>query len=418
MNAFFPIDNSFFSIIFEGDTGAIDVSKDVINFSLTEEIQKMITGQITLLDDYNIYSRILKNGKTFIINFGYKKRGIDPKVALLSNPDELSGDIIRRGLRCYIQSPGGTGASNGKLTYTCNFYGAEFQSNLQDTIWFRIGTKQTVILETFTKLGIQVPFVFFEQGFDQLTDDNAVLQNETPFKFLVRLAFEWRCVFKTGYTPSGQLAGLFVDNKSIDSAVAKNFQKLVTGGTTGSSKVFEYGVKSKYPNVISYSWKHNIGESGLGDGNRIEIINGKTVITNFTVEDQVVIISKLNEGRLQKYIKENPDQKGLLNDIIASNSLDSKIGDTTVRYFFDQVETTTAPQGLGYSANLNVIGDPLLSPTILVKFGNGFPDMFKNDFGGLNKFFIKKVVHSIDQNGYKSSVEVADIITTFGGFVT
>lgn len=417
MENFFPIDNSFFNIKFDGEDGEIDITRNVESISVTEEIQKMTTGTIKINDPFGIYSRQLKNGKTFTLEWGYKKRGIDFNDE--ANDDELTGNRIRRGLRCFIQSPGGEG-SNGKLTYSCNFYSEEFKANLKDTVWYRDGTKKQVVEDAFETLGVETAnqYIDFEIQDDQLGVDNAVLQNETTFKFLVRLAFEWRCLFKIGYNQSGDLIGLFIDNSKINDDKAKDFQKEVTGGDTGSTKVFEYGVNSKYPNVISYSWKHNIGDSGLGDGNRIEIINGKTVITNYTVEDQIVKISKLNEARLKQYIKNNPDQKDLLSDIIRANDLDSKIGETTVSYFFDVVETTTAPQGLGYSADLLIIGDVLMSPTIQVKFGNGFPDMFKNNFDGLNKFYIKRVTHNINNQGYKAQVQIADVITTFGGFVT
>jgi len=418
MDKFFPIDNSFFSVKFDGEDGEIDVTQNIEKISVTEEIQKMTTGSIQIHDPYNIYSRHFKNGKTFTLEWGYKKKGIDFDAN--TNDDELTGNRIRRGLRCFIQSPSGGGDNNGKISYSCNFFSEEFKSNLKDTIWYRDGTRKQVIEDALEVLGVNKnnQYIDFEIQDDQLGVDNAVLQNETTYKFLVRLAFEWRTIFSISHNQEGDLIGLFVDNAKINDNKAKDFQKESTGGDKGSTKLFEYGVNSSYPNVISYTWRHNIGDSGLGDGNRIEIIDGKTVITNYTVEDETVTISKLNEARLKQYIKDNPDQKDLLSDIVKANNLDSKIGDTTVRYFFDAVDTSTAPQGLGYSADLNIIGDVLMHPTIQVKFGNGFPDFFKNDFDGLNKFYIKKVSHSIDINGYKSSVQVADVITTFGGFVT
>jgi len=417
MEAFFPTDQSFFKINFVGDTNNIDISKDVISFSITEEIQKMITGSITLKDSYNIYSRQLKNGKNFSLNWGYKKGNINIEKALLKNPTEITGTNIRTNLKAYIQSPGGSGSQNGELIYNCNFYGADIKSNLKDTIWHRTGTKRLVIESSLLKLGVTELYVDFIQQNEQLGENNAVLQNETTFRFINRLAFEWRCLFKIGYDLKGNLIGLFVDNNKVDSGVSLLFQKKIIGGTTGSSKLFEYGINSFYPNVIAYTWKHNIGDSGLGDGNRIEIINGKSVITNYTVEDQIVKISRLNESRIKKYIEDNPERKDLIKDIIVANNLDSKIGDTTVAYFFDQIETTTAPQGLGYSANIQVLGDPLLTCPMKAILGNGFPDFFKNDLGGLNKFYIKKVTHNIDSNGYKCQIEIADVITTFGGFV-
>lgn len=418
MEAFFPIDNSFFKITFEGDSGTVNISEDVISFSVTEEIHKMTTGSLVLRDPYHIYTRQLKNGKIFNLTWGYKNESINTLLSLQKNPLEITGSSIRTALRGYIQSPGGAGGQDGVLTYNCNFYGAEMKSNLHDTVWHRTGVKQTVIFDAFFKLGVTLPFVNFTQMNDTLTENNAVMQNETHFRFLNRLAFEWRCTFRLGYTLTGQLAGLFVDNNQIDGSTALQFQKLVTGGVAGSSKLFEYGVNSAYPNVINYTWKHNIGHSGLGDGNRIEIINGKSIITNYTVENQEVRISRLSEVRLKEYIKTHPDQKDLRRDIIAANSFTSKIGDTTVGYFFDDPIISTAPQGLGYSANIQTIGDPLFTCPMRADFGNGFPDFYKNDLGGLNKFFIKKVTHNISSNGYKCNLIVADAITGFGSFIT
>lgn len=417
MEAFFPLDNSFFKIDFEGNTGTISMTEDVISFSVTEEIQRMTTGSITLRDPYNVYSGELRNGKKFNLTWGYKNKSINSLLALKKNPLEITGSSIRPKLIGYIQSPGGGGAQNGELTYNCNFYGAEVESNFRNIVWYRTGTKETVILDAFTQLGVVAPFVNFAQMSETLTENNAVMQNETTYKFLNRLALEWRCVFKLSYSVSGQLIGLFVDNNKLDGATAQSFQKLTTGGLTGSSKLFEYGVNSIYPNVINYTWKHNLGDSGLGDGNRIEIINGKSVITNYTVVDQNVVISKLNEVRLKEFIRTHPELKGLTRDIIAANSYTSKIGDLTVKDFFDTITTKTAPQGLGYSANIQTIGDPLFTCPMKATFGNGFPDFFKSDLSGINKFYIKKVTHNIDTNGYKCNLEIADSITAFGSFV-
>jgi len=417
METIFPIDNSFFKITFQGEKGNVNISEDVINFSVTEEIHRMTKGSLTLRDPYGIYSRHLKNGKTFSLNWGYKNESISTISSLQKNPLEITGNSIRTALRGYIQSPGGSGGQNGVLTYNCNFYGAEMKSNLHDTEWYRTGTKETAVASALLKLGVSVPFISFVQGKEVLTESNAVMQNETTFKFLNRLAFEWRCIFRLGWSLTGALVGLFVDNNQIDGSSSLAFQKLVTGGTAGSSKLFEYGVNSTYPNVMNYTWKHNIGDSGLGDGNRIEIINGKSIITNYTVEDQNVTISRLDEALLKEYIRTHPDQKELTRDVILASSFTSKIGDTTVGAFFDKIATVTAPQGLGYSCNIKTIGDPLFTCPMKANFGNGFPDFYKNDFGGLNKFFIKKVAHNIDSNGYKCNLEIADAITGFGSFV-
>jgi hypothetical protein len=418
MEAFFPIDNSFFKIVFDGLGDKVNISEDVIQFSVTEELHKMITGTITLKDSYHIYSRHLKNGRTFTLSWGYKKRGVPVEEALKKNPEEITGNIVRTNLKCFIQSPSGGGTQNGVVTYNCSFYGSEMKSNLHETQWFRTGTKKIVINTALAKLGVSIPFIDFNTQTEQLGETNAVMQNETTFKFLNRLASEWRCSFKTGHTVTGQLAGLFIDNTKIDGVKSLEFQKATTGANKGKSKLFEYGINSTYPNVINYTWKHHIGDSGMGDGNRIDIINGKEVITNYTVEDQVVTISRLSEAKLKEYIKTHPDQKDLLRDIIKANAFTDKIGDTTVGYFFDFVETTTAPQGLGYSTTVQVLGDPLLTSPMKATLGNGFPDFFKNDLGGLNKFFIQKITHNINSKGYQATLEIADAITAFGSFVS
>jgi len=142
MKAFFPVDQSFFIVNFEGDSGDINISEDVISFTVTEEIQKMILGTLVLHDPYQIYSRQLKNGKIFKLSWGYKKGGIDLSKALIKNPEELTGNSIRTNIRGYIQSPGGNAAANGEVIYNCNFYGVELKSNLKDVVWYREGTKR------------------------------------------------------------------------------------------------------------------------------------------------------------------------------------------------------------------------------------------------------------------------------------
>jgi hypothetical protein len=81
--------------------------------------------------------------------------------------------------------------------------------------------------------------------------------------------------------------------------------------------------------------------------------------------------------------------------------------------YFEPCNETTAPQGMGLSAQLECIGNPLFTCPARAKLGVGFPDFFHTRKG--LTFYQTRVSHKISRQGYTCSVQIADAFTVSGG---
>jgi hypothetical protein len=414
MEAVFQTDSSFFNIILSNGT---NITNDVINFEIIESIGEITRGNISLYDPYHIYSsQYLPTGTEFFLQWGYKKRNESIDI-LLNNPLEMTTTGQRKGLRSVIISPSGSGTNNGAVTYNCSFYAYEFLSQLQNIKVFDVGTKGTVIQQVLLNMNIASSVIDFKIQNEKLTSNTYVRQNESDFAFLVRLAYEWRCIFKLGYTEAGLLTALFVDNEKISDQKTISWVRSTNGAIVGSNKKLEYGIGTM-ANTISYSWSKNVGESGQGDGVNLQIINGETIITRTVVEDQAVKTLKLNQNRLKKFIEEHSENtEDITKQVFSATNLASRIGNTTVRYFFDEIESKTAPQGYGYSIQCEMIGDVTLAPPVEIRFGDGFPSELQDGNQGLTSFYIKTATHTLNADGYRTVIDIGDNVNITSSFI-
>ena len=101
------------------------IEDDVLSLSITEELGKITSGSLTVRDNDQIYSKILRNGVRFNLEWGYKKWFKNLVKLKANNKNELVGNGNRKGLQCIIQKPGGGGDNQGQTTYTMTFFGNE-----------------------------------------------------------------------------------------------------------------------------------------------------------------------------------------------------------------------------------------------------------------------------------------------------
>lgn len=414
MEVLFNQDCSYFNINL---LGGLNASGDVISMQIDEEVQQFVKGSISFLDPAYKYTKDFRPGVKFQINWGYKNR--NSNIALMNllqkNPQELTTQGIRRGQNCIVTTPSWSCNDKGQTIYTCGFMGGEYENNTGRRKVYISGTKKDVIEQVFNNLGVINPSIDFETMTDNLSTENYQLQNQTDFKFLLQLSYEWRCTFKIGYDQSGQLTGIFADNIKVTNDITQSFIKNLTGGV-GSTKYIEYGIGTSNPNVINWSGKQHIGDNGMGDGVRIDIIDGKPVFTKYVVEGGVVKAYKLDEQKIKEFAESHSqNETGIMNNALKATNLEATVWETTkVKDFFTPEMISTAPQGLGYSGTIEMLGDTGMTPYIELKFGKGFPPPL-TDPKEITKFICKKVSHKLDANGYKMSVGFADLITSFKG---
>ena len=91
-----------------------------------------------------------------------------------------------------------------------------------------------------------------------------------------------------------------------------------------------------------------------------------------------------------------------------------------VKWAFDEVDQSTAPQGMGYSCNCKMIGDPFLTVPYNILFKEGFAAPLTQSHDPLSKqttFFIKKSTHTFSKSGYFTDVEIVDAYAATGSFI-
>lgn len=396
-------------------------NQDTISFTVVEEWGKGITGNIQIHDENNFFSDLFRNGMRFELAWGYKKWGKTP-VELeypFNRKNELRAAPVRRGVKCIIQSPSGNGGSNGGRGFTCGFYSADIFQSRTDRVWEQ-GYKSDIITQLMRDLDIADANqkIDFQQGKEQINPLEPVRQAERSWQTLYKLAIRWGAVFHVGYDSKGIKQGLFVDLGKIKDDWAKKIT-----GARGDTRTVEYcgGIN----NVIEYSWQQHVGEGGAGDSVRITptYVTGpeggvKYSFQRYEAANEKVETWLLNQEAVKRAFSRMPSLQGkteLLIELLSRKSFDEIKNE-----FFILSVSTTAPQGYGYSVNLKMLGDPMMTVPMSLRFGEGFPSRLRqtDKDGNVNKkidMMAKKVEHKIDASGYRMDVEVIDAFTLNGG---
>lgn len=388
------------------------INNDLINFSITEEFGKMTTGSLILIDNFNIYSRFFRYGMKFKISWGYRKWNAE--LITPDNTKKAFGSSFRSGLQCIIVNPRGRGDDKGNIYYEINFYSMELLQQKKYKV-FESGTKEKVITELFLDCGINDPIVQFSQKDENfnLTLTNNIRQYGTSFATLNNLAKDWHCIFRIGNDSKGNKIGYFIDSSQIGLPQTQiNIKNKLNFPIYGKEFFYNSGNIS---NVNSYSWENHIGNSGQGIKLVINKVDGSIIVQRYVAETQTIIDYKLNTDRLKKSFGDNASATNIIDT--TAQYLSSKNFEQ-VKWAFDPISQRTAPDGLGYTINLKIKGDPFISPSLTVLFKNGFPDELQRDkLNKLVSFIILKNTHIITKEGYFTDVEVVDSYTLNGSFL-
>lgn len=413
-------DSSFFIIESPDiETKYQNISRQVISFSYIEEMQKLGMGSLVLYDPDLTLARMFRVGARLLISFGYKKSdtALQSQLGNMMNANEMIGQIERRGILAYVVNPSGSASPQGVITYNMNFGEFGFRGNKEEII-YNSGTKADIIAQVFDRMKISPALrdIRFDRGVAQVTNYNPIIQEETDFKFLSTKAYEWQAIFRIAYTQSGDIAGMFLSPRYLGTSP---FQNQILEAT-GSSNYFDY--RGKVANVISYSWENKEGENGTGDNTILSIVDGQIVARKYIAEQQKVVTYRLNTDKIQEHLASADAKNGVqgqmefVSQYLGVNDFAVLVHDG----FFTPIESCTAPQGYGYSINCHVLGNPLITPPNEALFGDNFPDQIGKVIlpghaytGNItssqkNKWFIRKVTHSISMSGYFTDVEIVD----------
>lgn len=406
MEATFNNDSFFFEI--KSDDLEVEksltkiISEDAISLSITEEIGNLTTGSLSVLDKSHDYSRIIRNGMKIDISWGYKK--FSPLRGLTSS--------IRTGMKCVVQKPSGSSDESGKTLYNATFYGLEFLNGKQHR-QFDTGKRADVISQLMNDLDVDKVFINFEDQNSKVDTENPVVQSESSFSMIGRLAQKWGAIFHLGYMPSGKKAALFVSTSKVKSEPTKNFISSIVGISNRQKDL--YYKDGSNSNVRSYTWEQHIGESGQGSNVNVQYINGKVVFIRRIAETRKVVTYRINPAKIQEKYK----TKNIKETLALTKNLMSKTEFEEIQWAFDSVEEETAPEGLGFSINVEMLGDPKLTVPLDVRFVRGFPSVFAEannplDANKKNEYFVNRTVHKISKAGYFTSLKIVDSFAVNG----
>lgn len=378
----FNHDGSYFDVT-SSDVSLPELAReDVMSLTVEEAVREMPHGTLRLKDPNHLYSRVLRPGAKLMVSWGIRS----------------GTDSVRRDpMEVMVNSPSGGGSGSGEVTYDCSFMALGFRG--QDSVrWWEGGTKADVVSDAMRRLGASVLEVNFKRGGEAVGPSSKVCQYESDFRFLVRLADEWRCAFRVGFSKSGVVAS-FVD---YDRLKASTFTSLVGGY---SSTELHYG--SSRANVLSYSWKDQSMDAAQGSGARVVMVDGKPQIFRQVVEDEKVVTYRLVPERIQEELGRHDltSRADLMAEYLSVKDF------SQVKRFFVEDSTTTAPQGSGVTVDVSMMGDPSLTDGMVVSFGDGFPDRVGAGDparGDSRTWWSRRVSHSLAPSGYFCKMEVCD----------
>ena len=390
------------------DSGLMSVlTKYVKRLTIKEEAHKYITGSIELYDS-NLceISNVLKLGTKLTITWGYKNW--DTPLLSLKTKEYVSSRAPQRMIKAIVSQPSGGGSSNGEISYNCEFFQL-FGSNDSKYAQYKYPMKKKEVVKlAMTDLGIRpdLQFISFKAENETVDWTGAIVQDyETPFKFLNRLSLEWRTIFRVAYTNAGDAVAIFVSPGNETAFQTKLFDAV------GMYNEFRY--KTDNPNVISYSWNYSAGLNGTGDNVKVMIINGKAEFIRTKAEGGSIKYYKLNTDKMKSEISAG-DYKakiGLFKEWMNEDSFDKLVK----KGYFTEVTSSFAPQGVGFTINLETMGNPFITAPNKAIFKGAFPDYFLESEKRNMFFYITSVTHSIGNDGYKNSLSVVDAYTFTGG---
>lgn len=350
----------------------IIVEDRIRSITINEEMDGMDTCQVSMLDPYHMYSRIFRSGRPFSVNWG--------------NLTDKRGET-----QFFVNSPSGSASENGEITY--NMRGQSFGQDMSRRRFFNTTTKGAVVASVLKEMNIVDAEIDFERMSDSVTNDTQIGQWENNFRFLNRLAREWRCVFRVGTTKANQKCAVFCEPNKLDK---KMFAKKIAY----TACTLEYG--GGLANVISYDWQDESMNSAFGAGTSFRYVNGEPQMYKYVVEDQSVLMYKLNPEAVEAEYnsqKTFTDKTNFMIEIMNTKSFEE------VKRFFILDCVTTAPQGTGVSVKVHMFGDINITAGQKVNFGGGFPDLIGTKD---SLWYVQSVSHSMSGSGYFCDLEIVD----------
>jgi hypothetical protein len=265
---------------------------------------------------------------------------------------------------------------------------------------------QTLVDEIGGKLTIDFPAMD-----DKLDKKNQLNQNnETNMAMLYRLAGKYNTKLVYQHDPNFKQYVVYV----IDWAKEKKYKLAELRGLKGAYHYFDYGTKNS--NIIGGNFDTN-NSTPLGSTAELRIgTDGKLILISRPSGQESAIVYTLNEAKIKEDLKKGNfvDQTQLLSKVLASDTEDFiKTGGLRDIYFKRDTQLT-APEGYGWTADFDVVANPLyqvgdravigmdaeissIPPRFKTRYTNGVPDI-------KTTWRITQIVHNMSADGYTMKV--------------
>lgn len=410
-------DGTFFRVDIKSKlTGRFEVaSKDIVSFSVTEENNYCITASVKLLDTNQTYAWLFRPGTKCSLSWGYTSPDLsfDQLTKTLDNPLEMRGSFARSGIQGFVKDPQGEANADGTCMFSCNIVCSSFNRKKTRRV-YQSGTKGSVVREVFTRMQVPGAYIAFDDMIDIVSGAKGkqIVQTETDSAFLCRLARQWKCVYRIGYSPLGIKYGLFCDTSKLDKSP---FSMITAGVIAGNSILLDW--KEGCKNVLSYTWRMDSSQSGSGDQVRMVEVNGKYTAVRSVAEEGKIVDYKFNADKVKADMVGAQASAGLpgLAGYVAWAMDVGDFNELVRRGYFTAYQQRTAPQGGGFELKVKMIGNPLMTAPTRVELGKGFPPNLVSR-AGLRYMYANKVTHTISRSGYEMELQLVNTYSPFGQF--
>ncbi len=387
-----------------------DLKKLSLSLSITEKEREYTMCSLQLKDVTGLYDKLCTYGVQVSVTMGIEKmKGFTYNDYRTYLGNEISGKYSRDDMRFHVMSASPI-LRDGNVYTTLNLRAGSMEVNDRKTRTFNSGTVGKVIQTLVDEIGGKLTIDFPAMD-DKLDKKNQLNQNnETNMAMLYRLAGKYNTKLVYQHDPNFKQYVVYV----IDWAKEKEYKLAELRGLKGAYHYFDYGTKNS--NIIGGNFDTN-NSTPLGSTAELRIgTDGKLILISRPSGQESAIVYTLNEAKIKEDLKKGnfADQTQLLSKVLASDTEDfTKTGGLRDIYFKRDTQLT-APEGYGWTADFDVVANPLYQVGDRAVIGmdaeiSSIPPRFKTRY--TNKvpeykttWRITQIVHNMSADGYTMKV--------------
>lgn len=379
-----------------------------ISISVTEKEREFTVCTLTIKDELGVFDKLFSYGAVVSVEWGLKK--VSP--FLIKFSDEVDGEYSRGPMKFSVLSASPS-LRDGTVYANINMRSGTTDSNDRKTRSFTSGAVITVMNKVVAELQATAT-IDFKGSTDVLSVKNQMNQNnETNIAFLHRMSAKYN--FKLVYQHDANFKQYKI--YMIDWAKQDSYSLPEMRGLKGKYHYFDYATHDA--NIIDGDFDTN-NSTPLGSNAEIRIgSDGKLVLINRPAGQEKAEVYVLNEAKIKADLKRGTfaDQASLLNTVLAADTEDFvKKGGLRDQYFRRDYQMT-APEGNGWTADFNVVANPLYQVGDRVVLGTSpesspIPPRFKSIVSNgvvsqKSTWRITQLEHTISGDGYEMKVGCA-----------